>query len=211
MRMLKEITGSVFVWGELWVWGAAVGFRTLLIYQATPGKEASASVRWPDASPVPRRQGRATLIMLAHPRCPCSRASVGELAWIMARVHGQVDAHVFFVKPAGLPSDWEKSDLWRSAASIPGVAVHRDEAAAGAGLFGAETSGQTFVYDASGRLLFSGGITGGRGHAGANAGREAVLALLTGTGEVRNDSPAFGCALVAGRTEKRGWWEQWKL
>ena len=122
-----------------------------------------------------------------------------------------MDAHVLFAEPAGFPADWAESDLWRSAAAIPGVAVHRDEAAAGAGLFGAATSGNALLYDASGRLRFSGGITRGRGHSGANAGREAVLALLSGDGSAQLGVPAFGCALVAGRTEKRGWWEQWKL
>ena len=36
--------------------------------------------------------------------------------------------------------------------------------------FGAETSGQTLLYDRDGRLLFSGGTTGSRGHDGDNAG-----------------------------------------
>ena len=207
--MLKR--GGVVLMGLLWACGAAAGFKTLLVYAGAPGATAAAPVQWPGASPVPRRPGMPTLIMLAHPRCPCSRASIGELAWIMARAGGKVAVHVFFVKPEGSPAEWEKGDLWRSAASIPGVAVHRDEKGVAAGLFGAETSGQTLLYDGSGRLAFSGGITGARGHAGANAGREAVHALLSGKGAARIEAPAFGCALAAPKPEKRGWWEQWKI
>lgn len=209
--MSRMKRGGLVLGALLWACGVTAGFRMLLVYQATPGEAAVAPPHWPDSSPIPRRPGRPTLVMLAHPRCPCSRASVEELAWILARTGAEMDAHVFFVKPEGFAAGWERSDLWRRAASIYGVAVHRDDAGAAAALFGAATSGQTLLYDASGRLRFSGGITGGRGHAGANAGREAVLALLSGAGAAQAAVPAFGCALASGRLEKREWWEQWKL
>ena len=38
--------------------------------------------------------------------------------------------------------------------------------------------GKRFCTTSEGALLFSGGITGARGHAGDNAGRARVLALL---------------------------------
>ena len=60
--------------------------------------------------------------------------------------------------------------------------------------FGAFTSGQVFLYGTSGELLFSGGITGSRGHEGDNAGRDAVESLL----DRRNapaHTPVFGCSL----------------
>ena len=62
--------------------------------------------------------------------------------------------------------------------------------------FGAATSGQTFLYDARGGLLFSGGITGARAHAGDNAGRSAVVTLLNGTGgPAAPRTSVFGCPL----------------
>ena len=51
--------------------------------------------------------------MLTHPHCPCSRASIGELARLMAQAQGRVTAYVLFIKPAGSPEDWENSDLWQ--------------------------------------------------------------------------------------------------
>jgi hypothetical protein len=39
-------------------------------------------------------------MMFAHPQCECSRASLGELAIIMAQGRGQVNASVFFLSPA---------------------------------------------------------------------------------------------------------------
>jgi len=44
--------------------------------------------------------------------------------------------------------------------------------------FGAETSGHTLLFDSGGRLLLSGGITDSRGHAGDNAGENAIVALI---------------------------------
>ncbi len=44
--------------------------------------------------------------------------------------------------------------------------------------FGAATSGQTLLYDERGTLVFSGGITGARAHAGDNVGRQSLVALL---------------------------------
>jgi len=63
--------------------------------------------------------------------------------------------------------------------------------------FGVETSGQTLLYDAGGRLIFSGGITGSRGHAGDNAGEAALVALLTSGQADRRATSVFGCPLFA--------------
>jgi len=65
------------------------------------------------------------------------------------------------------------------------------------GRVGAETSGYVLLYDRSGQLRFRGGITAGRGHAGDNAGEDAVVALVTGRPASRQQTPVYGCSLVA--------------
>jgi hypothetical protein len=147
-------------------------------------------------SVVPRQTDKPMLLMLAHPHCPCTRASVGELAQVMAHAVGKVNAYVLFVKPSGAGADWDDTDLRRSAAAIPGVMVLTDENGTEAARFGAETSGHTLVFDRNGTLIFSGGITASRGHAGANAGESAVLAALSQQAIVRNRPPVFGCSLA---------------
>ncbi len=134
--------------------------------------------------------------MLVHPKCSCSRASLGELSEIMTRAAGRVTAHILFVKPADMGPEWEQGDLQRRAASIAGVNVVVDGAAREAALFGAKTSGQTLVYDVAGRLLFSGGITAARGHAGDNIGRSNALASVDGRAVDAQRTPVFGCALA---------------
>jgi hypothetical protein len=113
----------------------------------------------------------------------------------MAHVRQKLDAHVFFYRPIHEPSAWVRTDLWRSANSIPGVQVLEDPEGALARRFGASTSGQTLLYNAGGRLVFNGGITAARGHSGDNNGRQAIVALLQGASPEQNITPVFGCSL----------------
>ena len=180
----------------LWVTALGSGFAVLLEYSNTPGAiDGHASRRWPAESRLRRHDGRATLVMFAHPRCPCTRASVAELARLMARLPDRPNAYVLFLQPEDVSPDWSRTDLWRSAVAIPGVTVVRDDDGAEARRFGALTSGLTLAYDRDGRLLFEGGITPSRGHEGNSFGQERIVSLLTGGKADRTDSPVFGCAL----------------
>jgi hypothetical protein len=139
--------------------------------------------------------------MIVHPHCPCSRASVGELARIMAVCQGWAAARVLFVKPAGFEPDWVRTDLWDSAAAIPGVEVVRDDDGRMARGFGAKTSGDTLLFDAKGELLFHGGITEARGHWGDSSGQAAIIALVGAQKSPADERTAsvdtlvFGCPL----------------
>lgn len=178
----------------LWMLVIAAGITLLWGYANSAGQAAAPPAQWPLDSRITLASDRATLIILAHPHCPCSRASIGELARLMAQAQGRVTAYALFVKPEGSSDDWEKTDLWQSAASIPGVSVVVDDGVE-AQRFHAATSGQTLLYDAAGHLLFSGGITGSRGHSGDNAGRSAIVSLLNTGESERTQSSVFGCPL----------------
>ncbi len=188
--------------GIAWVVAVALGLRILLNYESAPGGVGAVPQSWPATSKIQRASDRPTLIMLAHPHCPCTRASMEELAQVMARVQGKVSAYVLFYKPRG-PSrtggtgpDWENTELRRTAAQIPGVTVLSDIDGAEARLFGAETSGHTLLFNPSGRLLFSGGITQSRGHSGDNAGESAIVSLVNNHFSERAETFVFGCSLT---------------
>jgi hypothetical protein len=51
------------------------------------------------------------------------------------------------------------------------------------------------LYNSDGQLLFSGGITGARGHEGDNAGEDLVIAGLNGQNVGFQHTPVFGCSL----------------
>jgi hypothetical protein len=135
-------------------------------------------------------------LFFAHPKCPCTRASIGELEQIMTDCRDQVDAYALFVKPAEIEiADWEKTDLWRSAQRIPGVTLISDADGTEAERFQAATSGYVVLYDHQGQLQFRGGITGSRGHRGENVGRSSIVALLTEGSAVVDQTKVYGCEL----------------
>ena len=180
------------------LWLIVVGFGTGMLwkYSNTPNPDPTPPAHWPTATTIPRTDSRATLVMFVHPRCSCTSASMGELAILMARCQGLVNARVVFFRPRGSREDWTHSDLWRAAAIIPGVTVQADEDGREARLFHAATSGHTALYDAQGQLVFDGGITASRGHSGDNDGRDAITALLHGKTPARAQTTVYGCLIL---------------
>lgn len=177
-----------------WVSVLSVGAGVLWRYQTTPGRRAGAA-SWPAASRIPLDRQRPTLVLVAHPRCPCTRASLAELTETLRRLRGRVATHVVFVRPIDTPQGWEQTDTWRSARGIPGATVWTDVGGVEAARFGARTSGQVLLYATDGRLLFSGGITPVRGHRGDSAGQERIVALVASGRADAATSRVFGCAL----------------
>lgn len=187
------------------VWLSVVGYGLRLVrgYENSPGRTGTPPTKWPENSEIKRKSELPTLVLFIHPHCPCSRATIGELAILMAHSQGLVNANTVFVKPDGFGKAWEKTDLWRSATDIPAVYVTVDENGVEARRFGSETSGQVALYSAEGQLLFSGGITGSRGHSGDNDGRSAILSLLATGKAAKTETPVFGCPLVKETSNKQ--------
>jgi hypothetical protein len=179
-----------------WLGAIGNGLRLVWVYENSPGQSGTSPTTWPTDSVIKRRPDLPTLVLFIHPHCPCSRASIGELAILMAHSQGWVNANALFVKPAKFGEAWEKTDLWNSATDIPGVNVTTDDNGVEARRFRSETSGQVVLYSAEGRLLFSGGITGSRGHSGNNDGRTAILSILATGKALKTETPVFGCPLV---------------
>jgi len=165
-------------------------------YENTP---AATTLRtpldWPQNANIARDPQRATLVVLLHPYCSCSRATLTELSILMAHSHGLVTTYALFVRPPGASPSWVHSALWDRAASIPDVTVSEDTSGHDAHLFGATASGDVLLYDRNGRLLFTGGITDGRGHEGDNTGLSDVLDLLRGRQAASLRTNVYGCSL----------------
>ena len=179
--------------GVVWALCVALGLQSLFAYENTPGDIGEVAQHWPATSQIRRAVDRPTLVMLAHPQCPCTRASVAELARIMAQMGGKVHAYVLFWMPK--ESGWDESSLRYSAAAIPGVTALSDVDGIEAERFGVETSGHTLLFNRDGHLLFSGGITVSRGHEGDNAGERALISLIRNGMTARPTTLVFGCSL----------------
>jgi len=193
----KTSTGLLALIGAALTIAIVSGMGILWRYSLTQGVAGTPPALWPSQSRLARKSSSLTLVMVVHPHCTCTRASIGELEILMAQGRGRLKADEIFLKPPGFSDNWTKTGLWRSAAAIPGLSLVIDDGRE-ARLFGAATSGQTMVYGRNGRLAFSGGITAARGHYGDNARASAIASLLARPiSHGDRKTAVYGCALFA--------------
>ena len=188
------ITATLVV--AAFVWTATVGamYHAIRQFESTPGRAADALTSWPSSSRIPRAAGEWRLVMLVHPHCSCSRASIDELRRIIEKSPASLETYVVVYRPKEFPQGWEKTDVFTSASHLARTHIILDNDGHEASIFHGFTSGQTFLYDGDGKLRFSGGITLLRGHAGFNSGSAEVMQIAR-TRAGSGVHPVFGCAI----------------
>jgi hypothetical protein len=177
-----------------WLGGLLGGMTAFASYKGTPGPEGEPPLRWPTASSIALDAERPTLLMFAHPKCPCTRASLSELNLVLNKYAAQVAASVVFAEPVDDRS-WRVGSAWDQARALPGARVLDDLGEVEAARFGAKVSGYVLLYSRAGELLYAGGVTGSRGHEGANLGRTRLETIIRGEAADRPNAPTFGCEL----------------
>lgn len=187
--------------GLLWAGCVVAGFATLARYEHAPGDAGSSPLGWPEACRLQPAGERPQLLLFLHPRCPCSQATVSEFARLVAKQDAVAAVTVVFSLPADADGAWRGGRLWRAASKIPDARCVADPGGVISRQFGAETSGFVTVYGPRGKLRFAGGITGSRGHEGANPGAESALLAIGQELEPRRNA-VFGCRLCVPCTEK---------
>ncbi len=189
-----------------WLGLVGAGFFGVWRYESVPGAaapkaaapEAVASAARPTTGRRPSDgvfrldPVRPTIVVFAHPDCPCTRATLDGLTQAMERKPGRARVVVAIVGETRGPG---VSANERAARRIPGAVVTSDPQGAEARRRGAATSGQTFVFAPDGTSLFQGGLTAVRGHYGPSAGLDAVAAILRGVRPPSPSAPVFGCSL----------------
>lgn len=181
-------------------------------YSATEGKAGEPPERWPNKLPseLTTENNKPTLVMFAHPLCPCTRATLWELESMANRLHGLFTMHILFFEPENsnaMPDVWEASDLKTIANRLPGTSVHVDVEGEIARHFGAYTSGQVLLYDTNLQLAFTGGITPSRGHTGTNPGKARIISSILSDSAVDPLKPSlhsvYGCSLHSEEKDDR--------
>ncbi len=185
--------GFAFIFA--WLIVVSLGMLVLVDYSRTPGTTNFKSASWPNNSQISRGVWVPTLVMFLHPRCPCSRASLNELARLLADRHGTVAVRTVFFCPSDEPEAWAKTGLWDLAAKLTGNQPIVDRQGREASFFGASTSGYVCLFAQTGERLYGGGITSGRGHEGGNRGSQTVQRLLDGNSDMHVEYPVFGCPI----------------
>jgi hypothetical protein len=180
----------------LWLAATVAGFIYLTRFKNTAADTSVVyPVAFPPTSSLKPDPELPTIIFFAHPKCPCTRASLRELAKLTADINGKARTYVVFIKPKEEEDDWASTDLRTMAEAIPGVQVVIDRDEVETKIFNARTSSLTLLYDRTGQLRFDGGITAARGHEGDNAGRSAIFEIVTSDAERTAETLVFGCPL----------------
>ena len=185
----------------VWLSACIFGLYKLAVYEHTPALAPAAvsshgPLQWPELG-LPRGS-QYTLVVAIHPQCPCTRATLQELAQAITHCPN-LQTDLLFIKPEGTSDPWVKSDLWTIASNFPRCSLIVDEGAKLSTAFHAGSSGQGYLYDPHGQLIYSGGMTASRGHAGDNEGLASIIKLVNGE-LAAADYPVFGCPLFADST-----------
>lgn len=177
----------------IWVAVVATGFVLLEWHSGTAGVAPPPAELKP-ASLKPAQAEGPQLIMFAHPRCACTRASLRQLERLLARTAELTDVRIVFLQSPTNDADWQDAPLVQQARNLSNVEVDWAAENELSASYGRLTSGHVLFYGPQGDLLFSGGLTNARGHEGPSAGTDAILAHLRGEA-AENRAPVFGCSL----------------
>ena len=202
MKRRALITTSLVVAGLIWTGTVGAMYQAVRRFETTPGRGASGTTMWPVRSRIVPERNRWTLVMLIHPHCSCTRASLQELERIIEMSGPSLQTYVLVYRPSDFQEGWEKTETFEAAKRLQRAHVLVDPDGREARLFGGFTSGQTFLYDGEGALRFAGGVTSLRGHAGVNRGSMDVVDIVHARAR-QGTHPVFGCAIVTTESEQR--------
>ena len=186
----------------LWLGAIGAGLGALAWYENSPAATEQPLTEWPGGSAIHRSQPRIDVGAVCPPTLPLH---AGE-PWRIEENRRPLPAdrhsldRVFQTRRSGR----------RLGANRPVACGQRDSRRPCHGRSGRRrgarfhvtTSGQTLLYSAAGELLFSGGITFARGHAGDNAGRTAIESYSAGDSPGYRQTPVFGCPIIATTEQK---------
>lgn len=197
--MTKKLAFKTAVFIFLWLGALFLSFGGLWWYKTRPGEADLTLSDWPKRAGFALSSKPMTLVMFVHPKCDCSEASLHELQYIMQNAGDRVGAIIDFYFPEGATEDWAHSPLWKKSSALPATSVIQDKGGKFAYVFGAKTSGETYLFDSKGKLLFHGGITQSRGHIGESTGRRAIASIVKGEKPQGSVTRTFGCALFSAK------------
>lgn len=180
----------------VWIGAVATGFYWLELRAAVPAPPVSAARNWPERSSLELATELPTLLVFLHPHCPCSQASLEGLARLLVDSPDVAVTVVGLTNPAA-GANWHQTSLWQAASRLPGVELVADPNGTEAARFGADVSGRALLYSTEGRLLFEGGLTPARGHAGDSYGARSLTEWIRTDRSAATAGPAFGCELFA--------------
>lgn len=194
--MLRSFTGASIRWLiAAWFCLCVAGMAWLWRWENRPGRAADAPASWPASFLSLRSPGTETIVVALHPKCTCTRSTIAELSRLLLRHGGQIHALVLVFAPDSAARDWDFRPTVMAARALPYTRVLLDTDGLAERAFGAHTSGQALLFDATGRLRFAGGLTPSRAVEGDSSWPSALDHVVFAAGDSASRSPVFGCSI----------------
>lgn len=191
------------VYTAAWLIAVACGWWALTAYSlpASPRVELEPPSRWPEDSGIAAPAEGNVLLIFVHPRCPCTQATIAELAklrcHLLRRGAGRwPSTYIVATIPQTRESSWTDSPLLRRAVHELDGTLVLDENGLRSKRFGATHSGTVLLYNDQKIRRYAGGVTIARGHEGDNRGLQSLQSILLGENVQPVSLPALGCRLV---------------
>jgi len=152
-RRIWPLPPSPLLLGAIWVILVLVGMDHLLTTLRRAGDPARRHGMAHDEL-YRACAGKAQLILVRHPRCPCTRPASKNLSQLMAHCQGSVQAHFYF-RSDGPPIVGRSPISGGARRSHSGVEVVLDRAAAGESFSQLKLPRKTLLYGLTASLVFS--------------------------------------------------------
>lgn len=177
-----------------------VGFGVLTDYSVRPAPPSTVktSLSSLDLNAMELDQDeRSCVFLFYHPHCPCTLATARNLERLRSAIKVPVSIHAYAFCPSAAAVQWIESETTRTLQGIEDLTVFPDYGGQKCREYGALTSGQVCVYSPAGQLVFSGGLSSGRGHEGENIStRHFIEQLNDQTKSNCIYQPVFGCHIL---------------
>jgi hypothetical protein len=192
-RVLLTIFGTA-----LWLAAGSFLYTKMMAFETRAGLGSlHAALWWPLASGLKLGRDERTLLVFLHPKCTCSQATVAQIVKLKERARNGFRIILAVWQPASSDGSWD-SLTPLGVDQLSDYQVAWDRGGRLAGLFDAHTSGQIFIYEKDGRLVFAGGATSSRGGADEGPSLAALESLLQEKGNSYSvglrSMPVFGCS-----------------
>jgi hypothetical protein len=173
---------------------AVVCLHTLFAHAFRPSETGDSPRQWPARSALKREAGRGHVVLFAHPGCPCTLATLTNLAELSERLPDRFEVSIVFVT-CGLNQDFvARAPVVKAAEQMRTARVWDDDGRE-AHAFGARVSGEVFAFNEFGEAVFHGGVTAARGHVGGSDGLRQLERTLMDSSRGVIEAPVFGCRL----------------
>jgi hypothetical protein len=160
----------------------------------TPGLSQSVPTNWPEDAGLSRVPGESHLLVFIHLQCPCSKATLSNLKSSLNESIGRHQVTIIFSGTS--ESAGRNGRMLVAKGTELGAAMVHDHLGTVTRRFRIKTSGHVLLYDGTGALVYSGGVTAGRGVSGPSGGQRSIEQHMLGETIRLREHVVYGCPIL---------------